>query len=217
MQKRGTSKLPKTAIRVAALLLASLGIVAALIFRSGIHPAAIRDAIAGNPFSPIIFIGLQIAASLLFIPRTVLGLAAGLLFGLFWGSLWAIAGAVAGAAAGFAFVRWMGFGGALDIQPKIGNLVKKAEQEGWRAVAVVRLTPIPHSVANTLLALTNLSWRDYLWGSLVGMLPMTLAQVAVGASGGEVFDGHNWILACLLLAAGIAGSAALRRSASRRN
>jgi uncharacterized membrane protein YdjX (TVP38/TMEM64 family) len=111
----------------------------------------------------------------------------------------------------------MGFGGALDIQPRVRTLVKKAEQEGWRAVAVVRLTPIPHSVANTLLALTSLSWRDYLWGSLVGMLPMTLAQVAVGASGGEVFDGHDWILACLLLAAGIAGSAALKRCAAKRN
>jgi len=207
----------KSIIRFAALLVVFGGIVAAGIYRSEIHPAAIRNAIAGNPLSPIIFIALQVAGSLLFIPRTVLGIAAGLLFGLVWGSLWAIAGAMAGAATGFAFVRWMGLGGTLDIQPGVGKLVKKAEQGRWRAVAVVRLTPIPHSVANTFLALTNLSWRDYLWGSMAGMLPMTLVQVTIGASGGEVFDDHNWVLACLLLAAGIVGSVALQRTARRRN
>jgi uncharacterized membrane protein YdjX (TVP38/TMEM64 family) len=215
--KHETRKLLKNGMRVAALLVVLAGIAVAVIYRSEIHPAAVRKLIAGNPFSPVIFMTLQIVASLLFVPRTVLGLAAGLLFGLVWGSLWAITGAVAGAAAGFAFVRWMGLTGALDTQPGVGRLVQKAERGGWRAVAIVRLTPLPHSVANTMLALTNLSWRDYLWGSFVGMLPMTLAQVAIGASGGEVFEGHrNWAVACFLLAVGLAGSVALQRKAARR-
>jgi uncharacterized membrane protein YdjX (TVP38/TMEM64 family) len=155
-------------------------------------------------------------ASLLFIPRAVLGLAAGMLFGIFWGSLWAIVGAMLGASAGFAFVRMMGFAGALDTEPTVGGLVEKAEQGGWRAVAVVRLVPMPHSVVNTVLALTNLSWQDYLWGSFAGMLPMTFAQVAMGASGGEIIDAHGkWMWACLLLAFGLAGSLVLRRSGNR--
>jgi uncharacterized membrane protein YdjX (TVP38/TMEM64 family) len=62
---------------------------------------AIRDAIAANPLAPAIFIGLQVAASLLFVPRTVLGIAAGLVFGFFWGTVWALCGALAGAAGRF--------------------------------------------------------------------------------------------------------------------
>lgn len=85
-------------------------------------------------------------------------------------------------------------------------MVARAEHGGWRAVAILRLSPVPHSVANTLLAATNLRWRHYLLGSFAGMLPMTLAQVDIGASGNAILNGRQWLLACLLLAAGLAAS-----------
>ena len=206
--------------RIFALLMLAAGIALAIIYRNAIHPAVIRDAIAASPLAPAIFIVLQVAASLLFVPRTVLGIAAGLIFGLVWGSVWATAGAVAGAAAGFALVRWFGVTGVLDESPGVGAMVRKAEQGGWRAVTSLRLTPVPHSVANTLLAMTNLSWRDYLLGSVIGMLPMTLAQVDIGASGSAILNGRQWMLACLMLALGLAASFLLkhvsRGSQSRR-
>ena len=197
-------------LRVLALLALVGGIALALVYHKAIHPAAIRDAIAAHPLAPAIFIALQVAASLLFVPRTVLGIAAGLIFGLVWGSVWASVGAVAGAAAGFALVRWFGVTGVLDESPGIGAMVKRAEQGGWRAVAILRLTPVPHSVANTVLAMTNLSWRDYLLGSVIGMLPMTLVQVDIGASGSAILNGRQWMLACLMLALGLAGSFLLK-------
>ena len=196
--------------RVVALLALAAGIALAMVYHKAIHPAAIRDAIAANPLAPAIFIALQVAASLLFVPRTVLGIAAGLIFGLVWGSVWASVGAVAGAAAGFALVRWFGVTGVLDESPGVGAMVKRAEQGGWRAVAILRLTPVPHSIANTLLAMTNLSWRDYLLGSVIGMLPMTLVQVDIGASGSAILNGRQWMLACLMLALGLAASFLLK-------
>jgi uncharacterized membrane protein YdjX (TVP38/TMEM64 family) len=187
--------------RIAALLAVGAGIVLAVVYRSHIDSVAIRNLVASSPLAPVVFIGLQILASLFFIPRTVLGIAAGLLFGLYWGSVWAIAGAVAGAAVHFGFVRWLGGGGQLDATPAIGKLIERAEHGGWRAVAILRLTPLPHSVANAALALTNLSWRDYLIGSSIGMLPMTIVQVALGATGSEIFaGGGRWIIASLVLA-----------------
>ena len=111
-------------------------------------------------------------------------------------------GAVAGAAAGFALWRWIGEGRVdLNSTPKLGPLIERAERDGWRAVAIVRLIPgLPHSVANTALALTKLGWIDYLVGSFVGMLPMTLFQVDVGAAGGQVLEGRGgWIASMLLL------------------
>ena len=203
--------------RIIALLLVAAGIALALLYRDIIDPVAVRDAIAGNPFSPANFVAQQLAASLLFIPRTVLGIAAGLVFGFVWGTVWALTGAMLGAAAGFALTRWLGAGGMLDTSPGIGRLVQRAEDGGWRAVAILRLTPLPHGVANTLLAMTNLTWRDYLLGSFAGMLPMTLAQVEVGAAGGAVLDGRGpWLLACLFLAAGLLATFLLKRVGAKR-
>jgi uncharacterized membrane protein YdjX (TVP38/TMEM64 family) len=199
------------AVRILALLVVVLGIALAFLYRHAIDPMAIRDAIAANPLAPVIFIALQVVASLLFVPRTVLGIAAGLVFGFYWGMLWALCGAMAGAATAFALARWFGVTGALDESPGMGAMVRKAEQGSWRAVAILRLTPVPHSLANTLLAMTNLSWRDYLLGSFAGMLPMTIAQVDIGASGSAILNGRQWLLACLMLALGLAATFLLRR------
>lgn len=193
-----------------------------LIRRYSVDPLVIKGAIAGSPLAPLIFVLLQILASLLFVPRTVLGIAAGLLFGFAWGAFWAILGAIAGAAAGFAFVRWMG-ARKLDIEstPRIGRIIERAEQGGWRAVAITRLIPgLPHSVVNTALALTKLGWNEYLIGSFIGMLPMTLLQVDIGAAGGQVLTGRDswsWIAGCLLLAFGLGASFLLKRAVSKRD
>lgn len=205
----------KILLRGIALLAVVAGIALAIVYRSDIHALAVRDALAANRYAPLVFIGLQILASLLWVPRTVLGIAAGLLFGLFWGMLWAIIGAIMGAAAGFAFVRGMGAEGILDTSPRIGKLIERAETGGWRTVAILRLIPgPPHSLINTLLALTNISWRDYLVGSFIGMLPITFVQVDIGASGNAVFQGQGgWIVACLLLAAALAVSFLVKRVA----
>lgn len=198
-------------IRILALLVVIAGIAVYIFYRHVIDPMAIRNAIIANPLAPVLFIALQVAASLLFVPRFVMGIAAGLVFGFVWGLLWAVCGAVAGAAAGFALVRWFGVTGVLDEAPGLGQMVKKAESGGWRSVAILRLMPVPHSVANTLLAMTNLSWRHYLLGSFFGMLPMTIAQVDIGASGSAILSGGQWLLACLLLALGLAATFLLGR------
>jgi uncharacterized membrane protein YdjX (TVP38/TMEM64 family) len=100
----------------------------------------------------------------------------------------------------------------------LGPLIEKAEQGGWRAVAIVRLIPgLPHSIVNTALALTKLGWADYLIGSFLGMLPMTLFQVDVGVAGDQVLLGQgNWLIASLGLAMLFGASFLIKRAASRR-
>jgi uncharacterized membrane protein YdjX (TVP38/TMEM64 family) len=190
-----------------------------LLVRNGaIDPAVIRDAIAGNRLSAAAFVLLQVLASLTFVPRTILGIAAGLIFGFAWGAFWAIFGAEAGAAAGFALWRWIGTGWGRPISPRLAQLAQRAEQGGWRAVAIARLIPgLPHSLVNAALALTRVGWRDYLVGSLVGMLPMTLLQVDIGAAGGRMLQGQGaWIAGSLLLAIGLAGTFLVKHVAARR-
>ena len=207
--------------RIAAGLLVAGGAIFAVgALRAGsFDPLAIRDFIAGSSWAPVLFLGLQVLASLLFVPRTPLGIAAGLLFGFAGGVVWAISGAMLGAAAGFALWRWMGAGEFdLDSMPRLGPLVKRAERGGWRSVAIVRLIPgIPHSLSNTALALTRVGWSDYLVGSFLGMLPMTLIQVDIGAAGGHVLQGQGgWIVGSLLLAVALAASFLVKRVIGRR-
>lgn len=199
------------AARLLVLVAVAAGIALAVIYRAAIDPVAIQHAIARQPLAPVLFIALQVIASLLFVPRTVLGIAAGLIFGFVWGSVWSILGAMAGAAAGFALTRWFGVTGLLDASPGIGRMVMRAEKGGWRAVTILRLTPMPHSVTNTLLAMTKVDWRSYLIGSFLGMLPMTLAQVDIGASGSAILTSGQWPLACLMLALGLAATFVLKR------
>jgi uncharacterized membrane protein YdjX (TVP38/TMEM64 family) len=140
------------------------------------------------------------------------------MFGFLWGSVLAITGALAGAAAGFALWRWIGEGQVdLERTPWLGPLLEKAERDGWRMVAIVRLIPaLPHSVANTALALTRIGWVDYLIGSFLGMLPMTLVQVDVGAAGGQMLQGSSgWVVSLVLLVLLFGTSVFLRRVAAR--
>lgn len=206
--------------RLAAAIAVAAGAgVSIYLVRAGtIDPSAIRDIVAGSPLAPLAFILLQVAASLVFIPRTFLGIAAGLMFGFMWGSVLAITGALAGAAAGFALWRWIGEGQVdLEKMPWLGPLLEKAERDGWRMVAIVRLIPaLPHSVANTALALTRIGWVDYLIGSFLGMLPMTLVQVDVGAAGGQMLQGSSgWVVSLVLLVLLFGTSVFLRRIAAR--
>ncbi len=211
----------RSGVRLAAAAAVAAGAVLSIFMvRQGtIDPSTIRDIVAGSPLAPLVFILLQVAASLIFIPRTFLGIAAGLLFGFVWGSVLAITGALAGAAAGFALWRWIGEGQIdLEATPWLGPLLEKAERDGWRMVAIVRLIPaLPHSLANTALALTRIGWADYLIGSFLGMLPMTLVQVDIGVAGGQALTGHSGLVISLALLVLLFGTSFLLRRAAARH
>jgi uncharacterized membrane protein YdjX (TVP38/TMEM64 family) len=171
------------------------GIAAAWHWRHLLEPLRLTATIARNPLAPLAFIALQTTASLFFVPRTVLAVAAGLLFGMGWGILWAALGSLAGAVAGFLVARYLHAGlGARGDPQRLAMLLKYAERGGWRMVAVVRLVPIvPHSLANYALGLTRIGFGAYALGSLLGQLPLTIACVDFGAAGGRVLTGEaNW-------------------------
>jgi uncharacterized membrane protein YdjX (TVP38/TMEM64 family) len=191
----------RTTGRVLVAGLVLLGMALVLTHRSALSPAEVKSTIGGTPLAPAIFVLGHVAASLLFVPRTLLALVAGLLFGSLGGIAWATVGSTLGAVAGFLLARYVN-GGLIEPErlPKLGPLLVKAEAGGWRAVAMIRLIPvIPHPVTNYGLGLTRLSLSSYTWGSLVGQLPMTLAYVEFGAAGNEALSGGaNWLIPTLL-------------------
>jgi uncharacterized membrane protein YdjX (TVP38/TMEM64 family) len=194
------------AIRLMVLGLVAIAAMAALHWRTVFDPIAITTALGRYPVAPLGFLAVHIAASLVFVPRTLLAIAAGLLFGTGWGILWAELGSVAGAAAGFLLARYVS-SGLIDFQrsSRVRSLLEWVERGGWRAVALMRLIPImPHSIGNYGLGLTALPLGAYAFGSLIGQLPMTIAYVELGAAGGRLLDGGaGWIEPTLIGSAAV--------------
>jgi len=179
------------------LLLAALaaGIAAAWRWRGFFDPVGLTELIAASPAAPLVFILLHIAASLFFVPRTLLALGAGIVFGMWWGIVWAALGSVAGGVVGFLVARYI-YGGFVErADPsRLQVLLRRAESGGWRMVAVVRLLPIiPHSLTNYAMGLTRVRLGAYAFGSLLGQLPLTIAYTELGAAGGRaLLGGADW-------------------------
>ena len=202
--------------RLALLGLLAIGAAFAWRWRAILDPVSITAALARYPAAPLGFLAAHIAASLLFIPRTLLAIVAGLLFGMWWGIVWAASGSVVGAMAGFLVARYIN-SGLIDFG-RLGPIVGQVERGGWRAVAVLRLIPVmPHSVANYALGLTRLSLGAYTLGSLLGQLPMTIAYADLGAAGERLMlGGANWLEPTLIGLAALASSLLVPAIARRR-
>jgi uncharacterized membrane protein YdjX (TVP38/TMEM64 family) len=183
----------RRASRLALLGFLAAGAMAAWHWRTILDPLAISAAIDRFPSAPLSFLAVHVAASLLFVPRTLLAIVAGLVFGVGWGIVWAASGSVAGAVAGFLAARHLSSG--RDHLGRFGSAAAQVERGGWRAVAMIRLIPVmPHSVANYALGLTKLPLGAYALGSLLGQLPLTIAYVDLGAAGERLMvGGASWV------------------------
>ena len=199
-----------SAVRLVLLCLIGTAIAAAFWLHGAADPHLLRERIANSPFAPGIFVLLCIVSSLIFVPRTIMAAAAGLIFGLSWGLVWATIGSTAGAAAGFLLARYASMGVVDETSlPRLAPLLKAAERTGWRAIAVIRLVPLPHTPVNFALGVTALRFRSYLAGSFIGMLPMTFVYTQAGASGGSVLSGEHWVIPMVTTAALLAVSLVL--------
>ena len=153
--------------RILLVLLVAAGTVVAIrYFAAGsFQPAELNAVIGANKLAPLIFVAVTVVASLVFVPRTVLAVAAGLLFGLWWGLLWTMLGSAISAVLGFLLARYVN-NGLVDAAtlPRLAPVLKAAEQGGWRIVALIRLLPLPHAAVNYALGLTRLKLAAYTIG-----------------------------------------------------
>lgn len=195
------------AVRVGVLALLLLGVVAVGVWHRSFDPLFLSAAIRRAPAAPLLFLAAQVAASLLFLPRTLLAMVAGLVFGMDWGLAWAAAGSTLGAVAGFLLARFVN-NGLIDLERtrRIGPYLERAERGGWRTVAALRLVPImPHSLTNYAFGLSRMPLGAYILGSFIGQLPLTIAYVNLGAAGERALaGGADWIEPTVIGAAALA-------------
>ncbi len=174
----------------------------------------------GGLVGGLAFSGLYAAVALSPLPKTVFTIAAGALFGVPPGLLIVMVGATAGAAAAFYLGRWLGRDAVhrlTRIRPE--RFDERLERHGLWAVIVVRLIPlVPFTAVNYLAGLTALRLRDFLIGTVIGILPATTASVTVGAYGSQP---RSWpflvAVAALLVLSAVGLLTARRRRRTHRS
>lgn len=135
----------------------------------------------------VAFIAVYIVAAVLFAPASVLTLGAGFAFGILWGMIAVSIASTLGAAAAFLVARYL----ARDwVRKKLakGEKFAKVDQavaeQGWKIVALLRLSPIfPYNALNYLLGVTGVRFWHFFFASWLGMLPGTLLYVYLGYAG----------------------------------
>jgi uncharacterized membrane protein YdjX (TVP38/TMEM64 family) len=197
-----------------AFLAIGLGVGAVWLLPHRGDIAGLQDLLQHHRAAPLIFLLLHMLASLLFLPRTAMAAVAGLVFGVWWGAVLAALGSVIGAVAGFLIARYINNGMvSLNEMRRIGGIVRRLEDGGWRAVAMLRLVPLlPHTALNYAMGLTDVRLLPYAFGSLIGQLPLTLAFVQFGSAGGHLLDGKpDWIVPTIIGVAALGLSTAIPR------
>ena len=151
---------------------------------------ALSDWVAGlGAVAPIAFAVLYIAATVLFVPGSLLTLAAGALFGVVKGTAIVIVAASLGACAAFLIARYAArerIARLTERDKRFAAIDRAVGNSGFKIVALLRLSPVfPFNLLNYALGLTSVRFRDYAL-ACVAMLPGTLLYVYYGRLIGDV-------------------------------
>lgn len=133
-------------------------------------------------WGPVAYIMLYAVGPSFLLPGAVMTLAGGLAFGAFRGAVWSLIGANLGALIAFAAGRFLGksmvertFGGRFQ------DLLDRLVRNGFYITLYLRLVPvIPYNAFNLLAGASPIAFRDYLWASLIGMIPGTVLFALLG-------------------------------------
>jgi uncharacterized membrane protein YdjX (TVP38/TMEM64 family) len=146
-------------------------------------------------WGPMVYGLVYIVAALLFIPGSVLTLAAGAVFGLSVGTIVVSLSSTTAAALSFLIARHVARAKVEEKAqgyPLFGAVDSAIGQAGWRMVGLLRLSPLmPFSLGNYLYGLTAVPFWPYTLASWVAMLPGTFMYVYFGHIGSLALAGGD--------------------------
>ncbi len=156
-----------------------------------LNPAALVAAaqqLKQLPFTPLLVVVAFVIGCLLMVPVMLLIAVTGIVFGIFPGALYALAGTLCAAAAGYGFGAVLGRDAARRLLgARLNRLSRRVARHGTVAMILIRLLPLaPFGVVNMACGASHIRLRDYLLGTLIGILPGVLLTTAFA---------HNLMLA----------------------
>lgn len=177
----------KTAAAVVVVIAALI-----LIGRQGadLLPALLERIRNLGPWAAVVYVSLYAAATVAWVPGSLLTLAGGAIFGLVAGTAYTLVGATLGASLAFLVSRYLA---RAAVERRIGESRKlqavdeAVGREGAKVVFLLRLSPVfPFNALNYALGLTRVRFRDYVAASAAGMVPGTFLYVYTGHTAGQV-------------------------------
>jgi len=135
-------------------------------------------------WGPVVLAVAYVVATVLFVPGTILTLAAGALFGLVVGTITVSIASTLGAAIAFLIARYLArdkVAAMAGRHRKFGAIDRAIDEGGWKIVAMLRLSPaIPFNLQNYLYGLTPVRFWTCVVTSWLAMLPGTFLYVYLG-------------------------------------
>ena len=130
----------------------------------------------------VAFVGMIIVFTSMFVPDTVLAIAAGAMFGLVWGTVLTVVGAVITAALNFLAARGLlrpRIESMLEQHPKLQAIQRAANREGLRLQLLLRLAPINPVSVSYVLGASGVRFSTFLIAT-VGLIPGLFVEVYFG-------------------------------------
>jgi uncharacterized membrane protein YdjX (TVP38/TMEM64 family) len=144
-------------------------------------------------WAPLIFIIIYAVGVCLFLPGTLLTGLGAAIFGAYWGFVVVWFGAIAGASAAFFIGRTLGREFASSL---IGDRLKKyddaIERNGFATVLYLRLVYFPFTPMNFGMGLTKVHFRDYFFGTGLGIVVGTFIFTFFIGTLKDVWTSGNW-------------------------
>ena len=155
-------------------------------------------------FAPMIYVLCFAILPIFLFPVPVLAVVAGAVFGLFAGSLYTIIGAMINSVLMFYIARFLGFRAVSDFtQNSKSKILKTLGEPGGKfsLILIFRLMPlVPYNALNYACGVMNVSLRDYVVATFVGIVPATFIMVNLGEKALDMRS-NGFIIACVLMAA----------------
>jgi uncharacterized membrane protein YdjX (TVP38/TMEM64 family) len=145
-----------------------------------------------GPSGYLLVVAIYIVAAALLLPSWPLTWSAGFIFGVVPGTIVASLGGTLGAISGFLCGRYLARDWVQKLRvrwPLLQALETAVEENGFKIVALSRLSPaFPYNVINYAYGTTRLPLRTYVGATWLGMFPVTVVHVFLGASIKNVDD-----------------------------
>jgi len=126
---------------------------------------------AAGPLGPVLFIFVY-TLGVLFLPATPFTIAGAVIFGKFHGMLYNLAADTLGASIAFYLGRYFLHGVARGfLETRMPWFDRKAEEEGFSVIFYLRIFWFPFLVHTYAAGATRIRFRDYLLGTVLGLLP----------------------------------------------
>jgi len=130
----------------------------------------------------VVFVGIAIVFTSMFVPQTLIAVAAGAVFGIFLGTVLVVVGAILTAAINYLIAHSMlrpWVERLLERHPKLQAIQDAAEQKGLRLQLLLRLAPINSVSVSYVLGASGVLFSTFLIATLA-LIPGLFVNVYVG-------------------------------------